>query len=34
MKQVKLITGNANQELARKVSANLGIPHSESTVGR
>jgi ribose-phosphate pyrophosphokinase len=34
MKQVKLITGNANQELARKVSANLGIPLADATVGR
>ncbi|MEO2066385.1 ribose-phosphate pyrophosphokinase [Thermovibrio guaymasensis] len=34
MKQVKLITGNANPELARKVSANLGIPLADVTVGR
>jgi len=34
MKQVKLITGTANPELARKVSANLGIPLADVTVGR
>ena len=34
MKQVKLITGNSNPELARKVSANLGIPLADATVGR
>jgi ribose-phosphate pyrophosphokinase len=34
MKQVKLITGTSNQELARRISANLGIPLADATVGR
>ncbi|WP_456456545.1 ribose-phosphate diphosphokinase [Thermovibrio sp.] len=34
MKQVKLITGNSNPELAKKVSANLGIPLADALVGR
>ena len=34
MKQVKLMTGNSNPQLARAVSGNLGIPLSDVTVGR
>jgi len=34
MKQVKLITGTSNPELAKKVSANLGIPLADALVGR
>ncbi|ADU96359.1 ribose-phosphate diphosphokinase [Thermovibrio ammonificans] len=34
MKQVKLMTGTANPELARKVAANLGVPLADVTVGR
>ncbi|WP_457677966.1 ribose-phosphate diphosphokinase [Thermovibrio sp.] len=34
MKQVKLITGTANPELAKKVAANLGIPLADTVVGR
>ncbi len=34
MKQVKLITGTSNPELAKKVSANLGIPLADAVVGR
>ena len=34
MNQVKLITGNANPELARAVAGHLGIPLSNVTVGR
>ncbi|SNR83605.1 ribose-phosphate diphosphokinase [Desulfurobacterium atlanticum] len=34
MNQVKLITGNANPELAKAVAAHLGIPLSNVTVGR
>ena len=34
MKQVKLITGTANPELARKVAAKIGIPLADVTVGR
>ena len=34
MKQVKLMTGNSNPQLARAVSGNLGIPLADVTVGR
>jgi ribose-phosphate pyrophosphokinase len=34
MNQVKLITGNANPELAKEVAAKLGIPLSDVTVDR
>ncbi len=34
MNQVKLITGNANPELAKSVAAHLGIPLANVTVGR
>ncbi len=34
MKQIKLITGTSNPELAKKVSANLGIPLADAVVGR
>ncbi|SMO79004.1 ribose-phosphate pyrophosphokinase [Balnearium lithotrophicum] len=34
MKQVKLMTGNSNPELAKKVAAKIGIPLADVTVGR
>ena len=34
MKQVKLMTGNSNPQLARAISGNLGIPLADVTVGR
>ena len=34
MKQVKLITGTANPELAKRVAANLGVPLADVKVGR
>ncbi len=34
MKQVKLMTGTANPELAKKVAANLGMPLADVKVGR
>ncbi len=34
MRQVKLITGNSNAELAKAVAGQLGIPLSNATVGR
>ncbi|WP_163327780.1 ribose-phosphate diphosphokinase [Desulfurobacterium thermolithotrophum] len=34
MKQVKLITGSSNPQLARAISGNLGIPLADVTVGR
>ncbi len=34
MKQVKLMTGTANPDLAKSVAAHLGIPLSDVTVGR
>lgn len=34
MKQVKLMTGTANPELAKKVAANLGVPLADVKVGR
>ncbi|GAB6077249.1 ribose-phosphate diphosphokinase [Desulfurobacterium crinifex] len=34
MKQVKLMTGSSNPQLARAISGNLGIPLADVTVGR
>ena len=34
MKQVKLMTGTSNPELAKKVAAKLGTPLADVTVGR